>query len=71
MDIIFMDLILIFAFVVLGYYIADAFISLFRYQSDAVTRVRHKRTAYKVLSTLNKSKFKQRASKTLKRCVNQ
>ncbi len=71
MDIFIMDLILIFAFVVLGYYIADAFISLFRYQADAVTRVRNKRASYKVLSIISNSKTKRKANKTLKRCVNQ
>ncbi len=71
MDIFIMNLLLLVAIIVIGYYIVDAFLSLYRYQSDAVTRVRHKRALYRALSVINGTKTKDKIFKTIKRCVNE
>lgn len=71
MDILFMNLIMIIAFAVMGYYIIDAFISIFSLPSDTVTKVRHKRALHKALSVVNGSKTKRRSTRSFRRVVNQ
>lgn len=71
MDILFMNLILLIAFVVMGYYIIEAFSSLLDLPSNATIKVRHKRALHKALSVVNGSKYRRKSSRSFKRVINE
>ncbi|SFG68780.1 hypothetical protein [Oribacterium sp. WCC10] len=70
MDIIIMNGILTLAIVSIGYYILEAFISLFMYQSTPLERAKRRRNMLKAFSVINGTTRKRKSGHQLKRVVN-
>ncbi|ETP72794.1 hypothetical protein UYO_1211 [Lachnospiraceae bacterium JC7] len=70
MDIIIMNLILVTAIVTLGYYILDAIVSLFLYQSSSIEKNRHKKNKDRSFTFIDVERSTPNNHRTVKRCVN-
>ena len=69
MDAIIMNIILVSAVLSLGYYILDAFVSLFVSESRSAVKNKHKKNSSRNF-TLEESKANRRIDKSFKRVVN-
>lgn len=70
MDTIIMNLILLAAILSLGYYILDAFVSLFMYKSSPNNRTKRRKSSSRSYQEIEYNKRANRMDKPLKRVVN-